>query len=387
MRVFINAASSKMGGSVTYLKNLLRKIPECTSGDQFFVYVPSSTQTELQALAGPNIQLCSYPYQKTGGVTRFWFDQVTVPRLIQKHDCDILFSSTGFGTFFSPCPQVLLVRNAKYFNRDLEDVYRRAGRSLGSLRVRRWMSYLSMKQATRVVFPTKALQEIVDERTGLHRPSTIVHYGFDENGFRGGQNSAPEVVDKIRRWRQDGYTILLSVSFFAMHKNFEVLTDAVSQLISENRKVKLITTTERESTGDKEAYDRWRQDIQRKGLENVIIESGYVSHDRISHLYEASDIFLFPSVTESFGHPMVEAMSCGLPVVASDTSVNREICNGAGHFFSPFSSRDCAKSIREILQDSSARSKLSERSLDRADCFSWDRHVRKIISILHQVNS
>jgi hypothetical protein len=124
MRVLINAASANMGGAVTYLQNVVRWLPEVAPDDDFIVYAPPGT---IEKLAKPgalsNVRLESYPYSAPGGGARVYFDQAAIPRLIRQYKTDLLFSSTGFGTFFSPCPQVLLVRNPVYFSKDFHTRY------------------------------------------------------------------------------------------------------------------------------------------------------------------------------------------------------------------------------------------------------------------------
>ncbi len=89
------------------------------------------------------------------------------------------------------------------------------------------------------------------------------------------------------------------------------------------------------------------------GLTPVIENAGNKDAAGISALYDTLDIFAFPSLVESFGFPLVEAMAKGLPVVAADTASNREVAGNAGSYFSPFDSEALATMLGRIIDDPS----------------------------------
>ncbi|HYE72551.1 MAG TPA: glycosyltransferase, partial [Blastocatellia bacterium] len=103
----------------------------------------------------------------------------------------------------------------------------------------------------------------------------------------------------------------------------------------------------------------------------------------LPEIYRSSDIFVFPSYTESFGLPLVEAMASGLPIVASDVPVNRELCGDAAIYFSVFDAEDCARAIQLIAEDSGLRCRLREASLKRAKDFTWERHTADLVAVFN----
>lgn len=386
MNVLINAASAKMGGALTYLKNITHWIGELTTGDRFLIYVPEHSKRRLEgAGTGQSVTVRSYPYANTGGAARLFFDQVFIPRRISEEGIDVLFSSTGFGTFLKPCPEVLLVRNPVYFSTAFRDKYRELGRSLLRTRVRRWHSLLSIRCADLTLFPTRAMGDMVADHISLNgKPTEALHYGFDEERFFREGPSDSKWARRIRRWKSDGYHVLLNISTYAVHKNFETLIKALALVRQEGHPVKLVTTTSREETSDTEEYKALRRQAEKWGVAQDWHEMGYVTYEHLHPIYEAADLYVFPSFTESFGHSLVEAMATGLPIVAADMPVNREVCQSAARFFPVFDAQRCADAITRLLHDEDDRRQLARDALRRTKHFSWEEYTKDLLELLRR---
>jgi glycosyltransferase involved in cell wall biosynthesis len=384
MRLLINAASANMGGAVTYLTNLLRWLPAQDSEVEADVYLPHGTRDRIgPVVESPRIRLHPFPHRHTGGARRFLFDQVEIPRLARAHGSQVLFSSTGMGTLRSPIPQLLLVRNTLPFLPGMS----RARVSVGD-RIRLALSILSVRAADRVLLPTAAMTEVVSPHVSVSPDRfTVLHYGFDADEFLAARAPRPPVVDEMELLRRDGYKLVLNVSHYARHKNLEVLPDALARLLGEGRKLKLVLTIPRAEKDDRSpeflAFHRQVESV----LPGAVIRTGDVPHEQLVHLYRVADLFVFPSLTESFGHPMVEAMAAGLPVVAADTAVNREICGPAGRYFPADDSDAAALSIGGVLDDPLTLQKMSADALRRAAAFSWADYARRFLDVCENVLS
>ena len=389
MRVLINAASANMGGAVTYLQNILRWLPIVAADDHFTVYVPTATYDKIADTFNADcITFKRYPYSNTGGVARIYFDQFGMAKLARELKADLVFSSTGFGTFRCPCPQVLLVRNPVYFSKDFHAKYKELGRSLKRNTQRRWMSLWSIRAADFILFPTEAMKAMVDPYLIMgHMATRAVHYGFDHKAFSTNGQGTPDIVKELKIRKSQGQHILLNVSTYAVHKNFEVLIDALEHLKSNDAPVCLVTTTSRDRTADKTEYDALKKKAADLGVSEMWIESGYVQYEHLRSLYEVSDLFVFPSFTESFGHSLVEAMASGLPVVAADMPVNREVCEEGAIYFSKFEPEACAKKIQQLLEEGDKRNELKQYALKRAEHFSWEGYTNELVSLFRALSS
>ncbi len=387
MRVLINAASANMGGAFTYLKNLIQWLPVLSPEHQFIVIAPAATKEKLQSeKPGSNIEFKEFPYSNTGGPGRLYFDQVSIPKFINENNIDILFSSTGFGTFYSPCPEIILIRNPVYFNMDFQKKYEELGRSLKRTKFRRWYSTQSIQRADTILFPTDAMKEMVAAHTDLENKYTkSIHYGFDGDRFFSDSSDGNPWKEEMRNWKKEGYKILLNISTYAVHKNFETLIQAAAELQDRGQKFKLLTSTSRDRTKDKDEYDQLLALAKSSGIIDHWVELGYVSYNTLQHIYKESDVYVFPSFTESFGHSLVEAMATGLPVVAADMPVNREVCQPAGLYFSTYNQHDMAVSLENLLTDDQVYDEQSRLSRERSQHFSWKKYTQQLLDEFHHL--
>jgi glycosyltransferase involved in cell wall biosynthesis len=317
-----------------------------------------------------------------------YFDQVEIPRIARREAFDVLFSATGFGTLWSPVPQVLLVRNMKYFDPKFQAKYRELGRRFTRIRLRRWHSLLSIRAAEAVLFPTRAMEETVGTHVSLTWTSThALHYGYDRTRFAAPSRHEDGKPEALREHVGGNGPLLLNVSTYAVHKNLETLIAALPRLLARHPNLTLVTTTSREQTSDKKEYDALTERAEELGVAGVWTELGYVPNNELPSLYRAADAYVFPSFTESFGHSMVEAMASGLPVIAADTDVNREVCANAGSYFDPFDPTDCAETVRGVLEDEGRWTEMRQASTHRAEDFSWEHYTERLGGVFRTIES
>lgn len=112
---------------------------------------------------------------------------------------------------------------------------------------------------------------------------------------------------------------------------------------------------------------------------------GYVSHRNISAFYAGADAFLFPSLYEGFGFPLLEAFTCGCPVVTSNTTSLPEVGGDAVEFVNPLDTADIARGILAVVSDEGRADVLRERGRARAAEFSWSRTAEQTMDVYRSV--
>ena len=125
--------------------------------------------------------------------------------------------------------------------------------------------------------------------------------------------------------------------------------------------------------------------LRELGLEGEVIFPGFVPDEDLPGLYSAADLFVFPSLYEGFGLPVLEAMACGTPVVCSDTSSLPEVAGEAALLASPTDVRALIVAMRRALTDESLRTEMRAKGLAQASQFTWERTAKETLAIYRQV--
>lgn len=176
---------------------------------------------------------------------------------------------------------------------------------------------------------------------------------------------------------------VLWVGNFIRRKRPEVLLAAFQRLVSEGGfECDLVLA------GAKAGMYRELADaVTRAGLEQRIHFLGYVAADDLPHLYKEATVFVFPSQYEGFGIPVLEAMSCGAPVICSSESSLAEVVGDAALTLPRMTAESLATALRSVAQDPTRRKELTRLGLARAKEFSWDETALSTLRIYEEAHS
>lgn len=130
---------------------------------------------------------------------------------------------------------------------------------------------------------------------------------------------------------------------------------------------------------------RVREAARNSGLEQRIRFSGFVSDDDLLQLYNAADLFVFPSFYEGFGLPLLEAMACARAVACSNVSAMPEVADGAALLFDPSSPDEIARAMADLLLDPELRARMERLGVQRAAAFSWSKTAAATLAVYHEV--
>ena len=135
--------------------------------------------------------------------------------------------------------------------------------------------------------------------------------------------------------------------------------------------------------------DSWKYKLDcrigESGFEDDVIFPGYVGHGDLPAFYNLAEAFIFPSVYEEFGIPLIEAMACGCPIVASNTGAIPEITVDAAILADPYDLDRMAQGINQLTQDADFRQTLIEKGLRYVKKYSWDNAAKETLDVLEQV--
>jgi len=374
MHIFLNALGANTASGLTYLRNVLPQLAARVDV-KTTVAVHPRLSGEFRNQAG--VSLADVP-RLNGSGRRFWFEQRRLPILLRDLRVDVLISAGNFAIRKSSVPQILLSGNSLYISRDFHnDLLARGEYALWvDTRVKAVFAKKSIHWADRTVAPTQAFADELRRWTG--KPVNAIHHGFDRGIFFGDQAPLPPAMQSQLDSAKDALK-LLYVSHYNYFRNFETLFRAVP-LIREKAKgkaVRLFLTCKLEPGENPGSYktEPALLLIKKLGIENEIAELGAVPYRQLHHLYRSCDIYVAPSYAETFAHPLVEAMACRLPVVASDLAVHREVCGASVRYFSSFSPEELADQVLRAAVSE------SDRQCSAQVPFSWRAHVDQLLDL------
>ena len=173
---------------------------------------------------------------------------------------------------------------------------------------------------------------------------------------------------------------ILYVGSIAARKNLPRLLEAYAQVRQWSTHWRLVIVGARQWKSSP-VYET----VQRLNLGEHVYFTGYVEEADLPALYNGADLFVFPSLYEGFGLPVLEALACGTPVVTSKSSSLPEVAGDAALLVDPYNVEDIAHAMRRILADQALAQDLRARGLKRAAQFSWERTARETLAVYEQV--
>lgn len=174
---------------------------------------------------------------------------------------------------------------------------------------------------------------------------------------------------------------ILYIGSFSPRKNISGLIESFSKFISRTKKdIKLVIAGKQGIS-----YENYKKRSIELKIENNVIFPGFIPIEHLPYLYNAADLFVYPSFYEGFGLPLLEAMSCGVPVITSDVTSIPEVVKDAAVKINPHDIDDMSNAIYEVYKDPDLRKNLIKKGLLRAMDFSWDETARKTLNSYKQI--
>lgn len=215
------------------------------------------------------------------------------------------------------------------------------------------------------------LKEYIDRDKICH----TVHLGFDQTVFFPVKNNVQTIKRTLEKFNITR-PYILSVATIEPRKNLEAVCRTFEQFNTEHKYQLVIA-----------GKIGWKTSpildiIRNSSAADDIIITGFVDDRDLSPLFSAADLFIFLSLYEGFGLPVLEAMACGCPVLTSNIAPLFEITGTSAVIVNPANPDDVVSSLKKITGDPAFRNKMSKKSLDRSKEFTWDRSgqvLKKII--------
>jgi glycosyltransferase involved in cell wall biosynthesis len=345
------------GGSEVYARNLVPKLAEQRPDLEFVAFV----NREAADLPLPGASKIPVDISGRGRARRVIAEQRRLPKLVAEHGVELLHS---LGTSAPSRPRVVSVVT-------ILDVIYASHPEAHTFTRRLGMRLLvprAARRADRVITISRAAAEDISGTLGVPSDSIDVVY-------LGGKTVGPATpVDELRkRLRLGASPVVLSVSARRPHKNLPRLLEAFAAL--DGTRAPLLVLPGYPTPFEGELVERARS----LGISERVRFLDWVPDEDLEGLYRAATCFVFPSLAEGFGIPVLEAMERGVPVACSNTSSLPEVAGDAARYFDPVDVAEIAAAIEELIRDEPKRAELVRAGYERAKLFSWERAAQKTI--------
>lgn len=369
MHIGLNAhlLASKPGyraaGIHTYIHHLLHHLPAAAPQDWAFTALVGR---ENQA-AYPNIHMRRARWDTESPTKRILWEQLIQPRELS--DFDVYHALAFVAPLVLPVPMVVTIY-------DLSFMQYPERLSTARRLYLRFFTELTCKRAKKVLAISHSTAQDLTQR--LHIPPekiVVTHPGYDTAQH---QPLLENVIAAFRQKKGLPARFWLFVGTLEPRKNLPVLLEAYARL-PESARLPLVL-----AGGKGWDYEPIFAAIERHQLQDWVSLPGFVPAEELALWYNAAEVFIYPSVFEGFGLPVLEAMACGTPVITSNVSSLPEIAAESGLCLPPHNIEAWTEGLQRAATDATWREHARIIGLDAAKKFQWAANAALTIESYRQ---
>ncbi|MGD0339228.1 MAG: glycosyltransferase family 1 protein [Bacteroidota bacterium] len=367
MKILLNLlhlTSERLGGSWTYSINLVHGLEAFTDEHEIIVLA----NKKIAGLLGQTeTRLFTVEIESENRIKRIAWENIKLPGIVKSIKPDIFHGPANTLPENLPCPGVVTIHDFqyKYYPENFPFLRRQ---------YLTWSIPRSLRRAEHVIAVSNFTKK--DAVRFVHIPDNKISIIY-EAGLNAHESESSYGDEEILIKNKISTPFLLSVGSSLPHKNLLRLIKAFARVANEIPQNLILV-------GEEFGYGSALQTMidQELGSNQTRLHHiGFVDRKDLITLYRKADAFIFPSLFEGFGIPLLEALQSGCPIAVSNSTSLPEIGGEAAIYFDPLNVDEMALSIRNIALDSTCRSKLQKLGYKQALKFSWDTMASETLDI------
>ncbi|HKK10081.1 MAG TPA: glycosyltransferase family 1 protein [Bacteroidales bacterium] len=317
-----------------------------------------------------------------GGSYPFW-EQKALPKAAEEEGCDLLHCTSNTAPVKSKVPVMITLHDIIYM--ESISIFKKSGtwyQKFGNL-YRRIVVPKVVKKSKKIITVSQFERERIRKFFNFNEDDKrlVAVYNGVSRHFN------PVTDESIREEVRTKYDLPEKYLFFLGNtdpkKNTEGVLKAYANYVEQSDDPAMLVMLDYEEW----ALNKVLADIGKKHIRKHIFLPGYIVNTDLPAIYSMATIFLYPSLRESFGIPMLEAMGCGTPVITSNTSSMPEVSGGKAKIVDPYQPQQITEAIFELMNDPSLRQKLVEEGLQQAAKFTWKNMAKDVKAIYEEITS
>jgi len=238
--------------------------------------------------------------------------------------------------------------------------------------------YSAVRRAAKIIVPSNFVKKQVISAFKINPEKIIVTYEAAEEEYFGQLKNSKLKTQNLLKMLKIKTPYIIYVGNAYPHKNLERLLDAFKILISHHSTLiaNLVIVCPRDVFSE-----RLNAEIAKRDLESQVVLCGYLEPKDLKLLFDYAEVYVFPSLSEGFGIPGLNAMAANIPVVCSDIPTLQEIYQDAALYFDPGNSGDFADKIKKILEDQKTRTTIVKKGIKQVRKYSWQKMARETLDV------
>lgn len=347
----------KMEGFGWFTFEVVKRIVEQHPEHQFYFFFDRAFDSKF-VFADNVTPVVLYPPARHPILYKIWFD-FSVTRALKKYKIDLFFSPDGYLSLKTKVKQLAVIHdlNFEHYPQDLPSILRKYYKKNFPL---------FAEKASHIITVSQFSKQDIIKQYGVDQSKITVAYNGGSDKFK------PLPISKqleVKKHYTDNVDYFVYVGALHARKNTERLLQAFDAFKTKtNSNLKLVIVGEKLFKSEKDTTDF-------ESLKNKqdVMFTGHLPIDNVVELVASAKGLLLVSYFEGFGIPLVEAMRCGTPVITSNVTSLPEVVGDCGLIVDPFNVRDISQAMETLVSHEELQKSLSERGLERAQLFSWQR--------------
>ena len=363
---------AEMAGVERYAQSLLQEWARIDRQNQFFLFLTAGNRKAFEQAGADNFHHIVYKIPAHLRPWRIFWEQVVLPFTARRLGLDLMFCPSNVAPLLAPCRLVVTVHDLHWFF--FPELFGRA----------KWWYVthfisLSARQADKVITDSQHSKEDIIRLLRLP-PARIETVYPGVNPLFRPLRDEKRAAQVRHRYGIEG-DFILAVGRLYRRKNIVRLLRAFHLLRrKENRPARLVL-----AGGRGDGYDEVLSTMRDLGLEREVILTGPVPDEELVILYNLASVSVYLSIYEGFGLPVLEALACGTPVVASNSSSLPEVCGEVALTVDPYDVEAIAAAIAQALSDEALHRRVRQEGPAWAGKFTWEEAARKMLAVFAQV--
>jgi glycosyltransferase involved in cell wall biosynthesis len=367
MHVGLNAqllslAENYRGAGISwYIYNLLRQLPRIDPSNRFSVFLNERQYVDERV----DLHYTRWPAQQP--LARIVWEQLILPAQLRRQKVDLIHAMAFAGPLLFNGPMVVTVYDLSFLR------FPRAFRPWNRWYLSQFTRW-SAHRARHVIAISESTRQDVINFLGMPSDRVEVVYCGADPLFH---SLPPEQIQAFRKQHNLPDKFVLFLGTLEPRKNLDRLLRAYAGWWQMDPDAPYLVIAGAQGW----YYDAVLSLVHSLGVAERVIFLGYVPREDLPLLYNSADMFVYPSLFEGFGLPVLEAMACGVPVITSNVSSLPEVAGEAAVLIDPTDTDELRESLLSLWRDSDQRRNLAARGKKQASHFTWERAAEQTVSI------